>query len=130
MLHFDGTGRAKIDELFARLPADHRARLVSPAQLVAAVTTAAIPIGNAQLVWQVQDGPDEAEACVWIILPDYRPLDSSTAPQRPSFDVGPTWRPAQKKHGQFFASPHRRSLALVVSMSAVAKIEKEIGGLK
>src|SRR5258706_6310552 len=94
MPHFDGAARAKIDEIFARLPADYRTRHGSPAQLVAAFTTAAIPIGNAQLVWQVQNGPDEADACVWITLPDFRPLDSSTASPRPSFDdlIGPTWR--------------------------------------
>jgi hypothetical protein len=125
--------RAPIVEIYAGLPADYRIRHGSPAQLVAAFTTAAIPIGNAQLVFLVQNGPDEAEACVWITLPDFRPLDSSTAPPRPSFDdlIGPTWRgPAQKNIASFSLRRIGGAWRLVVPMSAVENIEKEIGGLK
>jgi hypothetical protein len=132
MLHFDDNARAKIDELFARLPADYRARYVSPVQLVAAFTTEAIPIGNAKLGFLVQQGPDEAEANVFITMPDYRPLDSANAAQRSSFDdlVGPTWRRGQKNTASLSLRRIDGAWRLLVPISAVARIEKEIGGLK
>lgn len=131
MLHFDGAARARLVELFARLPADARARHGSPAELVAAVTMVAIPLGNAQMVWQHQDGPDEVEACVRITQPDYRPVDASTAGQASLDDlVGPTWRPGLKNIANFSLRRIDGSWRLVVPLSAIARIEKEVGGLK
>lgn len=132
ILHFDAAARAKIDEIFARLPADFRTRYVSPAQFVAAFTIAAIPVGNAKLVWQVQDAPDEAEACVWITQPDFRPLDSSTASPQSNFDdlAGPTWRPGQKNIANFSLRRVDGVWRLVVPLSAVLKIENALGGVR
>ena len=132
MLHLDGAARTMIDEVFARLPADDRVRYGNAAQFVAACTIATIPIGNAKLVWQVQDSPDEAEACVWLTLPDYRPPIASAAPARTSFDdlVGPTWRPGRKNIANFSLRRIDGVWRLVVPTSAVVKIEQAFGGAK
>jgi hypothetical protein len=129
MLHFDNAARAKIDEIFARLSADARTRYVSAAQLVAAFTVAAIPVGNAKLISQYQTAPDWTEVTVWITLPDYRPIDSSTGPPRPLDDlIGPTWARGQKNRVNHSLRRIDGAWRLVVPVSALAKIEQEIGG--
>ncbi|MES2695613.1 MAG: hypothetical protein V4773_19205 [Verrucomicrobiota bacterium] len=132
MLYFDGAAEAKINAIYAQLPAEARTQYVSPAQLFAAFTTAAIPIGDAQLVWQRYNGSNEAEACVRITLPDHKPLDSSTTSPRSNLDalIGPTWRLGQKNVANFTLRRSDGAWRLVVPASAVAKVEKEIGRLK
>lgn len=132
MLLFSDETRAKLDEIFRRLPPEYRIRYVSPAQLVAAFTTEAIPLGNAQLVSEIQTGPDEAETSLWITLPDYRPINSSPSPSQMIVDelIGPTWRHGQRNRASFLLRRIDGVWRLVVPMSAVEKIEREVGGLK
>ena len=55
----------KLDQLLATLPGATRTLYPTPKHFVAAFTAKAIPLGEAQLVWQQQLGPDDEVACVW-----------------------------------------------------------------
>ena len=65
VLDLDDATTIKLDQLLATLPMATRALYPTPKHLVAAFTAKAIPLGEAQLVWQQQLGADDAVACVW-----------------------------------------------------------------
>jgi hypothetical protein len=52
--------------LLASLPASSRTVYQGPDDLISALTIKRIPLGEAQLVWLNQNGPDTATACVFI----------------------------------------------------------------
>jgi len=58
--------RAVAAELLAALPASFRLVYPGPDDLIAALTIKRIPLGEAQLVWLNQSGPDSATACVFL----------------------------------------------------------------
>lgn len=65
VLELDEATTIKLDQLLATMPPATRTLYPTPKHLVAAFTAKAIPLGEAQLVWQQQLGPDDAVACVW-----------------------------------------------------------------
>ena len=133
MLHLDDTVRAKAESLLAQLPQTARAIYPSVEHLIAAFTTKAIPLGEAQLVWQHQHGPDDAVACVFIRNPDNRATPPSTAAVPPtSTDKVPPMAPPDHRTRATYISLRRGDdgWRLVVPASAVASIAKEVGGGK
>jgi len=69
LLALDEATTLKLDQLLATMPVITRTLYPTPKHLVAAFTAKAIPLGDAQLVWQQQIGPDDAVACVWTQSP-------------------------------------------------------------
>lgn len=66
LLLMDAPVLSQATTLFARLPDSARTLYATPEQLIAAVTAKAIPLGEAQLVWQQSSGPDDANACLFL----------------------------------------------------------------
>jgi hypothetical protein len=86
VLDLDDATTIKLDQLLATLPEATRALYPTAKHLVAAFTAKAIPLGEAQLVWQQQLGPDDALACVWsenAIADQTSPGDKNTGPNSP-----------------------------------------------
>lgn len=146
LLQLDGAVRAKAEEILARLPISSRAAYASAENLIAAFTTKSIPLGDAQLVWQHQPGPDEAVACVFLRNPD---PSLAAAPPRPSEIPESREEAIQRARLRAankippMAPPNHREMAaylslshsddgwrLVVPLSAVEKIAKELGMTK
>jgi len=145
LLQLDEPVRARAGAMLARLPDAMRATYASPEHLVAAFTTKAIPLGDAQLVWQHQLTPDEAVACVFMKNPDASLATDAAAPlpiesreealqraSRPRPEKTPPMAPPNQKTIATYLSLRRtdEGWRLVVPMSAVVKMEKEVGGLK
>jgi hypothetical protein len=146
MLQLDESVRVKAAEILARLPESARVLYASPEHLIAAFTTKSIPLGDAQLVWQHQPGPDEAVACVFVKnpdtsiasasatpLPDVPPESREEAIQRASRrdpNKNPPMAPPNNKTIATYLSLRRMDdgWRLVVPVSAVEKIAKELGG--
>jgi hypothetical protein len=74
--------------LLAALPAAARLAYQGPDDLISALTIKRIPLGEAQLVWLNQNGPDNATACVFIRDP-LNPLGAYEAAPV-SQEVGPS----------------------------------------
>jgi hypothetical protein len=128
MLQLDESARAKLEQTYAALPASARATFASPEQLVAAFTAKAIPPGNAQIVWQQQNGPDDAAALVWVSNP--APPLSAAAPDKPGTDPkAPPMLPASAKSTQALLEMRRspEGWRVVVPIHAVEKLAKELG---
>ena len=86
VLDLDDATTIKLDQLLATLPLATRTLYPTPKHLVAAFTAKAIPLGDAQLVWQQQLGPDDAVACVWsknAIADQTGPGEKNTEPNSP-----------------------------------------------
>lgn len=146
MLQLDESVRAKADAIRASLPAGSRATYASAEHLIAAFTTKAIPLGDAQLVWQHQSGPDDAVACVFVknpdastasvpatplptVIPESREEALQRASRRDPNKIPPMAPPSQKTIATYLSL--RRiddGWRLVVPVSAVEKIAKELGG--
>ena len=131
MLLFDESGRAKLERLYAGLPAHARAMYASGEQLLAAFTAKAIPLGDAQLVWQQQSGPDDAVACVWVnnpapTLPLETPGKSEPDPKAPPM------LPASAKRSQALLTMRRfdDGWRVLVPARAVDKVAQELAGSK
>lgn len=145
MLQLDESVRAKAAEMLARLPENARAAYASPEQLIAAFTIKSVPLGDAQLVWQHQPGPDEAVACVLVKNPDAvivapgappLPVRAETREEailrasRRSAEKTPPMAPVNQRTIATYLSLRRTDSGwrLVVPVSAVEKIAKELGG--
>jgi len=59
--------RTKAAALLARMPDSARKFYAIPEDLIAAFTIKSIPVGEAQLVWFNESGPDDATTCVFLL---------------------------------------------------------------
>lgn len=128
LLQLDDPVRAKAEEILLHLPPASRGLYPSPEDLIAAFTTKAIPLGDAQLVWQHQSGADDAVACVFVKNTESVALTPSPS-QGPTEKIPPTAPPSIKTKSAYLSL--RRidgTWRVVVPMSAVDKIAKEISG--
>jgi hypothetical protein len=66
LLFVSDEARTAAAALWASLPASSRTAYQGPDDLISALTIKRIPLGEAQLVWLNQNGPDNATACVFI----------------------------------------------------------------
>ncbi len=133
MLQLDESVRAKAAAILARLPESSRALYASPEHLIAAFTTKSIPLGAAQLVWQHESGPDEAVACVFVKNPeDLITSQSEIARSQGSSGKTPPMAPPNNRAVSAYLSLRRTDAGwrLVVPLSAVESIAKELGGSK
>lgn len=145
MLQLDESVRANAAVMLARLPENARAAYASPEHLIAAFTIKSVPLGDAQLVWQHQPGPDEAVACVFVKNPDAGivPAAAPPLPVIPETREQALQRAARGRAEKTppMAPPNQRTTAtylslrraddgwrLVVPLAAVEKIAKELGG--
>jgi hypothetical protein len=129
LLLLDDAVRTKAGEVLAQLPEASRASYPGPDHLIAAFTTKAIPLGDAQLVWQHQSSPDDAVVCVFV-----RNTESATAEgpleRPPPSEKVPPMAPSSNKTKSAYLSLRRigDSWQVVVPMSAVENIAKELHG--
>lgn len=129
LLLLEGSTRTQATDLLARLSSDARGHYATPEHLVAAFTLKAIPLGDAQLVWQQQNGPDDAVACVVLREPSSAesPPDALGPPEKVPPSLPSKWKITSAYLGL------RRSdngWRLVVPVAAVEKIAKELGSSK
>jgi len=129
LLQFDDATRAKAGQIFAQLPGDSRTLFTSPEHLIAAFTAKSIPMGDAQLVWQHQRGPDDAVACVWITNPDTGGLPESSPPPRTDPNA-PPMQPPNRKRSEAILTLHRTDAGwrVIVPARAVNSLAKELSG--
>ena len=127
ILQLDAPVRLKAEEILARLPQASRALYPTPEHLIAAFTTKAIPLGDAQLVWQHQPTTDKAVACVFVKNPE------PAAPAQPPSAQGlvdkvPPMAPPYQHTRSAYLSLRRLDdeWRVVVPMSAVEKIAKDL----
>lgn len=133
MLQLDESVRAKAEAILARLPESSRALYASPEHLIAAFTTKSIPLGAAQLVWQPEPGPDEAVACVFVKNPEASITPPSAVPlPQGAPGKAPPMAPPNNRAISAYLSLRRTDAGwrLVVPLSAVETIAKELGGLR
>jgi hypothetical protein len=128
MLELDPDVRVKAEEILTRLPEPSRALYPTPEHLIAAFTTKAIPLGDAQLVWQHQPTTDEAVACVFVKNTESVTPMHSPAAQGPMEKI-PPMGPSNQKTVSAYLSLRRLDddWKVVVPMSAVEKIAKALG---
>ena len=130
-LQLDDSVRAKADAILARLPESSRAIYPSPEHLIAAFTSKSLPLGDAQLVWQNQPGPDDAVACVFVKNTDTSasPPSATSSPNGPAEKIPPLGPPSAATRAAYL-SLHRNETGwrLVVPLSAVDKIAQELSG--
>lgn len=124
--------RTQAEALFAGLPATSRALYASPEDLIAAFTIKNIPVGEAQVVWFNETGPDDATVGLFLKNPP-NPPESATPASTPAAPADPRDRPpptlrADGRTAEAFLSLHRDGEVwrLVVPPSAVNKIAKEL----
>ena len=129
LLQFDDATRAKVGQIFAQLPENSRTLFASPEHLIAAFTAKSIPMGDAQLVWQHQRGPDDAVACVWITNLDTGGIHESSTQPRTDPNAPPMQPPNKKTSGAILAL-HRtdEGWRVIVPARAVNNLAKELSG--
>ena len=130
LLHLDENARAKLDQVFARLPAQARATYASSDQLLAAFTAKSIPLGDTQIVWQQQSEQD-AVVCFWINQP-VAPSPSEV-PEKPATDQKvPPMLPANPKRSQGLLALRRvdDGWRIVVPTFAIDKLARDLGAGK
>ncbi len=130
LLQLDEAVRAKAGAILARLPPNARAMYASAEHLIAAFTTQAIPLGDAQLVWQNQTGQDDVVACVFVKQPDPGvPSPSPSVEASGPRDKAPPMAAPNSKTVSAYLSLHRADgrWRLVVPMSAIDSIAKQLG---
>lgn len=124
--HFDEAARAKLAQIFASLPASARGAYVSPERLMAAFTARAIPVGDAQIVWQQQSGPDDAVAFVWVRNPN--PAARLETPEKPAPNSKtPPMLPPDPKHSSALLALRRfdDGWRVLVPAQAVDRLARE-----
>jgi hypothetical protein len=129
LLLIEGSTRTQALDLIARLSSDARVHYTTPEHLIAAFTLKAIPLGDAQLVWQQQNGPDDAVACV--VLREQNPTEPPPPPAGSAEKVPPSLSSKWKITSAYLGL--RRSndgWRLIVPVAAVEKIAKELGSPK
>lgn len=131
LFHFDESTRAKLEQFFSALPASTRATYAAPEQLVAAFTARGIPMGEAQIVWQQQSGPDEAVACVWVTNPP-GPVPTSALENRSGDAKTPPMLPSNVKRSQALLLLHRHDdgWRVIVPGTAIDRLAAELKGGK
>jgi hypothetical protein len=130
MLQFDDRVRAKAEAILARLPEKARALYDSPEQFIAAFMTKSVPLGDAQLVWQHQEGPDDASVCVFVKDTDSSPAHIQPTVERSGpIDLVPPMAPQNRKTRSAYMSLRRTEdgWRIVVPEPAVDKIAKDLG---
>ena len=128
LLQLDDVVRVRAGEVLAQLPEAARVFYASPEHLIAAFTTKAIPLGDAQLVWQHQSGPDDAVACVFVKNTHPGTVVLSPANSGPVEKIPPMAAPSnQTKLAYLSLRRIDDRWRVVVPMSAVEKIAKELG---
>ena len=128
LLQLDDAVRTRAGEVLAQLPESARALYPSSDQLIAAFSTKAIPLGDAQLVWQHQSGPDDAVACVFVKNTEPGAVVLSPANPGPPEKVPPMATPSnQTKLAYLSLRRIDDRWRVVVPMSAVEKIARELG---
>jgi hypothetical protein len=131
LLLFDAPVRAQLEKLFAGLPASARGAYAGPGQLMAAFTAKAIPMGDVQVVWQEQSGPDDAVACLWINHPAPDAVNEPAAKPVNGSKVPPT-QPANPKRSQALLTLRRtdEGWRVLVPLHAVDRLAREVAGGK
>jgi hypothetical protein len=134
VLEISQATRTKAEALLARLPESSAPRYASPEDMIAMFAIKNIPVGQAQLVWFNEYGPDDATACVFLKNPNSG-AGSATLVVAPSVSdedsrkvQTPPQLPADEKTTAKFLSLHREGAdwRLVVPPGAVDKIAKEL----
>ena len=130
LLHLDEDTRAKLDEVFATLPAHARATYASAEQLLAAFTAKSIPPGDTQIVWQ-QQSEEDAVVCFWINKS--AASSSIEAPEKPATDSkAPPRLPPNPKRSQALLALRRfdHGWRIVVPSFAIDRLARELGASK
>lgn len=116
-------------ELLVALPASSRMVYQSPDDLISAFTIKRIPLGEAQLVWLNQSGPDDATACLFLNDP-IKPIGASEPEPAPQ-DAGkvPPQLPADRSTGPIFLSLQREGnrWRLVVPPIVIEVMARQLG---
>jgi hypothetical protein len=131
LLQLDEAGAAKAAQLLAGAPANFRASYATPQQFIAAFTAKAITLGDAQLVWQQQNGPDDAIACVWLKDPAPDPARGES-PENPADPNAPPMQPANRKTKTALMNLRRtdEGWKIVVPAGAVDRLARDLGGAR
>lgn len=127
ILELDDSAQLKAEALLAGLPEPARATYPSPKHLVAAFTIRAIPLNDAQLVWQHQSGADEAVACMFMRNTEPPPSTSAIQADLSAEKVPPMTPPNEKVRLAYLSL--RRSAdgwRFVVPVSAIDKIASDL----
>lgn len=130
LLFVSNETRAVAAELLLLVPASFRQAYPSPDELISALTIKRIPLGEAQLVWLHQSGPDNATACVFLRDP-LNPIGSNQ-PEPVLQDTAkiPPQLPQDKKTVAEYLSLQREGECwrLVVPPAAIKKMVRELRG--
>ena len=123
----DETGTAAAT-LLASLPASSRMAYQEPDELISALTIKRIPLGEAQLVWLNQNGPDNATACVFIKEPLNPISNNDSAPVAPEGGSSPPQLAPDNKTVTAYLSLQRdgNRWRLVVPPTAIGALERDL----
>lgn len=128
LLTVSDPARAAATDLLDSLPAAARSSYREPDDLIAALTVKSIPLGEAQLVWLNQNGPDTATACLFLKDPlkPIAPTNVQATPDEPG--IPPPQLPADNQTVTAYLSLHREDgrWRLVVPPAAVEKMAREL----
>jgi len=119
--------RNAIATLWDALSPSSRIVYQTPDDLLAALTIRRIPLGEAQLVWLNQSGPDNAEACVFIKDP-VNPLAYGSSPTQVEGGVPPPQLSEDKSSISAYLALRREgnSWRLVVPPTAIKTLAKQM----
>ena len=121
--------RTAATALLAAMPASSRLAYQGPEDLISALTIKRIPLGEAQLVWLNQSGPDSATACIFLKDP-LNPIGTNEAgPVSPESGPIPPQLPDDRKTGITYLSLQREGdrWRLVVPAIAIEMMAQELG---
>ena len=131
ILQCDDAIVAKAEQLLADLPASYRSAYPTPQQFIAAFTARAIPLGDAQLVWQQQNGPDDAVACVWMKDPEPDSSRDELAEKKADANAPPMLPPDRKtKTALMNLRRTDEGWKIVVPPRALDRVVRELKGTK
>ncbi len=128
LLFMSAETRTAAAALLSSLPASSRLAYPGPDDLITALTVKRIPLGEAQLVWLDQNGPDNATACVFMKDP-LNPIGAND-PVPVSQDQGPSppqLAPDKKSVAAYLALRREgNSWRLVVPPTAIGALAREL----
>lgn len=129
LLFISGETRRAATELWASLPASSRTVYPSPDDLISALTIKRIPLGEAQLVWLNQNGPENATACVFLKDPVSPIGTHESEPVPKEADKVPPQLPADPNTKLAYLSLQREGnrWRLVVPLVAIESMARELG---
>jgi len=125
LLHLDEATRAKLEEVFATVPARARATYGSAEKLLAAFMAKSIPVGDTQIVWQ-QQSDEDAVVCFWVR--SSAASATTAAPEKPATDSKvPPMLPPDAKRSQALLGLRRFDEAwrIVVPAFAIDRLARE-----